>query len=144
MKVKIINKSNNELPSYADSGSAGMDIRAHIIEGTLTLERFEQYTIPTGLFMEIPKGTFLMITPRSGLASKHGITITNSPGILDENYRQELKIIVMNLGKEPFKIFNGDRIAQIVLMNYNRIEFEIVEELEETDRKGGFGSTGIK
>lgn len=145
MKVKVINKSKNDLPSYSTLGSAGMDVRANIIEyGSITLEPMGKCIIPTGLYFKIPEDTFLMITPRSGLAAKYGISIVNSPGILDSDYIDELKIILINLGDTPFKINSGDRIAQIILMNYNKVEFEIVEELDETERKGGFGSTGIK
>jgi len=145
MKVKIVNKSNNELPAYAEPFSAGMDLRAHIIEGSLTLEHMEYAMIPTGLYFELPEGTFGMITPRSGLAAKFGISIVNSPGVVDSSYRGEVKIILINQGKEPFKIYNGDRIAQLILMNYQKIEFENVEILSETERGvGGFNSTGIK
>lgn len=144
MKVKIVNKSNNELPAYAEKSSAGIDIRAHIIEGALTLDPFQQEIISTGLYLELPEGTFGMITPRSGLAAKYGISITNSPGILDSSYREELKIILINMGKTQFKIYNGDRIAQFILMSYNKIEFEIVDQLSKSDRIGGFGSTGVK
>lgn len=144
MKVKIINKSNNEIPTYATKGSAGIDLRAYI-EKSITLNHMEYKMIPTGIYIELPSDTFGMITPRSGLAAKYGISIVNSPGIIDESYRGELKIIMMNQGKEPFEIFNGDRIAQMLLMKYENIEFEIAEELSETERgTGGFNSTGIK
>jgi len=144
LKIKIVNKSNNELPSYAEPFSAGMDIRANI-EEEIILSPMERMMIPTGLYMELPEGTFAMITPRSGLAAKFGISIVNSPGVCDSSYRGEYKVILINLGKEPFKINNGDRIAQMILMNYNKIEFELVEELSETERgEGGFGSTNVK
>ena len=105
----------------------------------------EHIMIPTGLYLELPEGTFGMITPRSGLATKFGISIVNSPGVIDCSYRGEIKVILINLGKEPFKIYNGDRIAQFILMNYQKIEFRIAETLSETERGiGGFNSTGIK
>lgn len=145
MIVKIINKSLNDLPTYSTIGSAGMDLRAHITEGSMTLQHMEYQMIPTGLYIELPEGTFGMITPRSGLAAKNGITIVNSPGIIDETYRGEIKIILCNMGRQPFRIYNGDRIAQMILMKYENIEFEIVEELSQTERgEGGFGSTNIK
>jgi dUTP pyrophosphatase len=144
MIIKVINKSNNELPTYGTVGSAGVDLRAYL-EKDIILNPMEQCMIPTGLYFELPERTFGMITPRSGLASKHGISITNSPGILDETYRGECKIILINLGKEIFKISNGDRIAQFILMNYQKIDFDLVEKLSETERgEGGFGSTKIK
>jgi dUTP pyrophosphatase len=144
MIVKIVNKSNNPLPEYAEPFSAGIDLRANLDE-PIILESMEHKLIPTGIYVELPEGTFGMITPRSGLAAKYGISIVNSPGILDCSYRGEAKIILINLGKEPFKIENGDRIAQFILMNYQKIEFEIVEKLSESIRgEGGFNSTGIK
>lgn len=145
MKIRIVNKSNNEIPSYAEPFSAGVDLRAHIVDGSMTLEPGQRELIPTGLYMELPEGTFGMITPRSGLAAKFGISIVNSPGICDSSYRGEYKVILINLGSEPFKIYNGDRIAQMILMNYNKIEFELTKELSETQRgAGGFNSTGTK
>lgn len=147
MKVKIVNKSNNELPSYATVGSAGMDLRANLpdLQIPLTLMPMEQKLIPTGLYVELPEGTFGMITPRSGLAAKYSISITNSPGVIDETYRGEIKIVLINLGKEPFDVNHGDRIAQMLLMSYENIEWELVETLSETERgEGGFSSTGIK
>ena len=144
MKVKIVNKSNNEIPSHAEPFSAGVDIRA-FLSNSLILKPNQQELIPTGLYIELPEQTFGMITPRSGLSAKFGITITNSPGIIDSSYRGELKIILKNLGTDPFEIFNGDRIAQLILMNYNKIDFDIVSELSQTERgEGGFGSTKIK
>ena len=145
MRINIVNKSNNELPSYAEPFSAGIDLRAHIVEGAIILEPGQRKLISTGLFMELPEGTYGMITPRSGLAAKFGISIVNSPGICDSSYRGEYKVILINLGSEPFKIYNGDRIAQMILMNYNKIEFELVEELSETQRgSNGFNSSGVK
>jgi len=144
MKIKVVNKSNNEIPKYAEPFSAGVDLRANI-DRPMILEQSEFFTIPTGIYIELPKGTFGMVTPRSGLASKFGISIVNSPGIIDSSYRGELKIILINHGKEPFMINNGDRIAQLILMNYQKINFEIVDKLSETERGiGGFNSTGVK
>lgn len=147
MKLKIVNKSNNELPYYATSGSAGMDIRANLpdLDIPLTLMPMEQKIIPTGLYIELPEGTFGMITPRSGLAAKYSISITNSPGVIDETFRGQIQIILINLGKEPFNVNHGDRIAQMLIMKYENVEIEVVEELSETERgEGGFGHTGIK
>ena len=147
MKVKIVNKSNNELPNYATIGSAGMDLRANLpdISIPLTLMPMEQKIIPTGIYVELPKGTFGMITPRSGLAAKYSISITNSPGVIDETFRGQIQIILINLGKYPFDVNHGDRIAQMLLMRYENIEWELVEELGETERgEGGFGHTGRK
>ena len=147
MKVKIVNKSNNELPNYATLGSAGMDIRANLpdISVPLTLMPTEQKIIPTGIYVELPEGTFGMITPRSGLAAKHSISITNSPGIIDFSFRGQIQIILINLGKYPFDVNHGDRIAQMLLMKYENVEWEIVDELSETERgEGGFGHTGVK
>lgn len=144
MKIKIINKSNNDTPSYADEGSAGVDLRAYV-DGSIILNPLERKMISTGIFIELPVGTFGMITPRSGLAIKYGISIVNSPGVIDETYRGEIKVILINQGDIPFEIFNGDRIAQMILMKYEKIEFENAEELSETLRgSGGFNSTGIK
>jgi len=147
MKVKIVNKSNNELPNYATIGSAGMDLRANLpdISIPLTLMSMEQKIIPTGIYVELPEGTFGMITPRSGLAAKHSISITNSPGIIDFSFRGQLQIILINLGKYPFDVNHGDRIAQMLLMKYETVEWEVVDELSETERgEGGFGHTGVK
>ena len=145
MEIKIVNKSNNDTPEHAEPFSAGVDIRAYIENDNIILQPMQQQLISTGLYIELPTGTFGMITPRSGLAAKYGITITNSPGVIDSSYRGELKVILKNLGDLPFEIHNGDRIAQLILMNYNKIEFKLVEELSETERgEGGFGSTNIK
>lgn len=147
MKVKIVNKSNNELPNYATIGSAGMDIRANLpdISVPLTLMPMEQKIIPTGIYVELPEDTFGMITPRSGLAAKYSISITNSPGIIDFSFRGQIQIILINLGKYPFDVNHGDRIAQMLLMKYETVEWEVVDELSETERgEGGFGHTGVK
>ena len=124
-----------------------MDIRANLpdISVPLTLMPTEQKIIPTGIYVELPEGTFGMITPRSGLAAKHSISITNSPGIIDFSFRGQIQIILINLGKYPFDVNHGDRIAQMLLMKYETVEWEIVDELSETERgEGGFGHTGVK
>lgn len=145
MTVKIINKSPNEIPSYATEGSAGVDLRAHIIDGSITLQHLEYKMIPTGIHIEIPNGYMAMVTPRSGLSAKYGISIVNSPGIIDSDFRGEIHVILINNGKEPFKIYNGDRIAQMIITPYIKVNFESVQELSETVRgEGGFGSTKIK
>ncbi len=147
MKVKIVNKSTNKLPEYATVGSAGMDLMANLpeFEIPLTLMPMEQKIIPTGVYVELPEGTFGMITPRSGLAAKYSISITNSPGVIDETYRGEIKVILINLGDKPFDVNHGDRIAQMLLMKYEIIDFEETDDLSKTERgEGGFGHTGTK
>ncbi len=142
MKVKIINKSSNPLPHYATEGSAGMDLRANI-DSPITLKFLEQKIIPTGLFVEIPKGGEGQIRPRSGLAYKKGIIVINAPGTIDSDYRGELGVILINLSLEDVIIEPAERIAQIVFKTYERVELEEVEVLNESDRgSGGFGSTG--
>jgi dUTP pyrophosphatase len=144
MKVKIVNKYNDP-PVYATEGSAGLDLRAHILEDIYILGPNEIKLIPTGVYIELPKGFFAMITPRSGLAIKWGISIVNSPGIIDSDYRGEIGVILINLGKEPFTIFNGDRIAQMIITSFEKVKFEIVDNLLNTERgEGGFNSTGVK
>lgn len=145
MKIKLINKSNNEIPSYATIGSAGMDIRAHIVEGKITLAPMERYMIPTGLFIELPEGYEAQIRPRSGLAIKSGITVINTPGTIDHDYRGEVCVLLINLSTEDYHIYNGDRIAQMIINKYEKAEFELVDTLSETERgEGGFGHTKIK
>lgn len=144
MKVKIINKSNNELPSYKTEGSSGMDIRA-FLEEPMIVKPMEIKLVPTGIYTEIPQGYEIQVRARSGLALKHGISLVNGIGTIDSDYRGEIGIIIINLGKEDFVINNGDRIAQLVVMKYERIDVEEVEVLSDTDRsEGGFGSSGIK
>ncbi len=141
-KVKIINQSNNPLPTYATEGSSGMDVRAFINE-TITLQPLERALIPTGLFIELPQGFEAQIRPRSGLAIKQGITCLNTPGTVDADYRGEIKIILINLSNEIQSVHNGDRIAQMVIQKVEKIDWELSVELEETERNaGGFGSTG--
>lgn len=142
MKVKIINKSPYELPRYATGSSAGMDLKANLSE-QVTLGSLERAVIPTGLFMELPEGFEAQVRPRSGLAAKFGVTVANSPGTVDADYRGELKVILVNLSGEPFVVNPGERIAQMVIARYERIEWEQTDQLSETERgAGGFGSTG--
>jgi len=140
--VKIINHSPHPLPSYATAGAAGMDIRANI-DAPVILKSLERVLIPTGLYIELPQGYEAQIRPRSGLAAKHGITCLNTPGTIDADYRGEIKVILVNLSNEPQTIEHGDRIAQMVIQQVNRVEWLLVQELEETARgAGGFGHTG--
>ncbi len=144
MKIKIINKSDNPLPKYQTELSAGMDLSANLLE-RITLKSLERKLIPTGLFLELPAGFEAQIRPRSGLAIKNGITVLNSPGTIDADYRGEIGVILVNLSTDDFTISNGDRIAQMVIANYETVEFFEVEDLAETQRgHGGFGSTTIK
>lgn len=144
MNIKIINKSNHELPSYETIASAGMDLRAFIQE-PITLQPLERAIVPTGLFMAIPSGFEGQVRPRSGLAIKKGITILNSPGTVDADYRGEIGVILINLSSEVFVIENGERIAQMVITKHERAVWKVVQELDLTDRgEGGFGSTGSK
>ena len=142
MKVKIVNNSRHALPEYQTQLSAGLDIRANLDE-SVTLRPLERAMIPTGLFVELPEGCEMQIRPRSGLAAKHGITVLNSPGTIDADYRGEIKVILVNLSNEPFTIESGERIAQMIVARYEQIEWQPVEELGATERgAGGFGSTG--
>ena len=142
MKVKIINKSNNELPAYETSASAGLDLRAFIPE-TITLLPWERKLIKTGLFLEIPEGYEAQVRPRSGLALKNGITVLNSPGTIDADYRGEIGVILVNISQDNFEITSGDRIAQLIFAKVKQAKWIVAEELSETERgEGGFGSTG--
>ena len=142
MKVKIVNHSKHALPEYQTPLSAGLDIRANLDE-SVTLRPLERAMIPTGLFVELPEGCEMQIRPRSGLAAKHGITVLNSPGTIDADYRGEIKVILVNFSNEPFTIESGERIAQMIVARYEQIEWQPVEELGATERgAGGFGSTG--
>lgn len=142
MKIRIINKSQHALPEYATTASAGVDLRANI-EESITVGSLEKVIVPTGLFMEIPVGYEAQVRPRSGLAFKHGITVLNSPGTIDADYRGEVKVILVNLSKDEFVIENGERIAQMVIAAHEQAEWLEVKTLEETERgAGGFGSTG--
>ena len=142
MKVRIVNKSTLELPAYSTPLSAGMDLRADI-DAPITLGSLEKAMVPTGLHIELPDGYEAQVRPRSGLAAKHGITVLKSPGTIDANYRGEIKVILVNLSKEPFVINRGERIAQMVIARYEKIEWEQVCELSDSERgEGGVGSTG--
>ena len=144
MKVKIINRSSNSLPAYETTGSAGMDLRANI-ESPVELKPLERTLIPTGLFIELPKGYEAQIRPRSGLAVKKGLTLLNTPGTIDSDYRGEIKIIIVNLSDQIQVIDKGERIAQMIISKYETIEWEEAQELGETQRgAGGFGHTGHK
>lgn len=144
VRVKIINTSTNELPAYATSGSAGMDIRANL-ESPVVLQPLERQLIPTGLFIELPEGHEAQVRPRSGLAIKQGITCLNSPGTVDADYRGELKVILINLSNTVQTVQHGDRIAQMIIAQVERAELIEVEALNETSRgNGGFGHTGVK
>lgn len=142
MDVKIVNKSRHRLPEYETPLSAGMDLKANTNE-PIVLGPMERQLIPTGLHIQLPEGYEAQVRPRSGLALKHGITVCNTPGTVDADYTGEIGVILINLSNEKFVINPGDRIAQIVVSKYERIEWKEVRELDETERKGGFGSTGI-
>lgn len=142
MKVKIINKSQHPLPAYETILSAGMDLRASLTE-SIILQPMQRALIPTGLYIELPAGTEAQIRPRSGLAFKHGITVLNSPGTIDADYRGEIKVLLINLSQEPFEIKDSERIAQMVVSKHETVEWQLVETLNETKRgEGGFGHTG--
>jgi deoxyuridine 5''-triphosphate nucleotidohydrolase (dut) len=142
MKVKIINKSSHPLPEYATEYSAGLDLRANI-DADMTMLPLERILVPTGLYLELPKGYEAQIRPRSGLALKHGITILNSPGTIDADYRGEIRVILVNLSNEPFVIKNGERICQMVIAQHAQVEWDEVDFIDETERgAGGFGHTG--
>ncbi len=142
MKVRIINDSRWDAPSYATEGSAGVDLKANI-EEPITLAPFQRVIVPTGLRIALPKGTEAQVRPRSGLAAKHGITVLNTPGTIDADYRGEVGVILINLSDKDFVINPGERVAQMVLARYERFEWEEVEQLDSTSRgEGGLGSTG--
>ena len=142
MKIKIINKSHHPMPAYATPQSAGMDIRANLTE-PVELKPLERKLIPTGLYIALPEGYEAQLRPRSGLALKHGLTLLNSPGTIDADYRGEIGVILVNLSSEPFTIADGERICQMVITTHARVEWEAVETLDETERgAGGFGHTG--
>ena len=144
LKVKIVNKSQWPDPAYATVASAGMDLRADIAE-PVVLKPLERRLVPTGIFIELPAGYEAQVRPRSGLATKHGVTGINSPGTVDADYRGELKVSLVNLSSEPFEIVPGERIAQMVVAAHETVEWEKVEALSETERgAGGWGSTGAK
>jgi len=144
MEVKIINKSKHPFPSYQTALSAGMDLRAEM-KGPITLEPLQRILVPTGLFIELPAGYEAQIRPRSGLAYKNGVTVLNSPGTIDADYRGEIKVLLVNLSDEKFIIQDGERVAQMVIAKHEQIDWMPVEDLDESERAdGGFGSTGVK
>lgn len=144
MTVKVVNKGGNALPQYATLASAGMDVRASL-ESPVVLKPLQRAMIPTGLYLEIPVGYEVQVRPRSGLAAKKGITVLNTPGTIDADYRGEVNVILVNLSDEPFTVEPGERIAQLVLSRHEKIDWEEVSELGATERgEGGFGSTGTK
>lgn len=142
MEVKIINRSGHPLPAYETPDSAGMDLRANLTEN-MTLDPGERCLVPTGIFIELPTGYEAQVRPRSGLAAKFGVTVLNSPGTIDADYRGELKVILINHGKQPFIIADGERVAQLVVARHERVRWVDSEQLEDSMRgAGGFGSTG--
>ena len=143
MKVKIVKKNPFKLPEYETKGSAGVDLQA-FIEESIVLKPMDRKLVPTGLFIELPEGYEAQVRARSGLAIKHGISLVNGIGTIDSDYRGEIKVILINLGNEDFTINSGDRIAQMVFIKHEQVEFELTEELQDTKRgAGGFGHTGI-
>lgn len=144
LPVKIINKSHHPLPAYATPGAAGMDVRAYLPEGPVTVGPGERALIPTGLYMQLPQGYECQIRPRSGLALNYGITIANSPGTVDCDYRGEIGIILLNTSKYDFTVNDGERICQMVITEYTAVKWEEVEELDRTKREdGSFGHSGV-
>ena len=143
-KVRIINSSHHPMPSYATEHSAGMDVRANL-ESPVTLAPMQRVLVPTGLRIALPHGYECQIRPRSGLALKHGISVANAPGTIDADYRGEIGVILINLSSEPFVINDGERICQMVIAPYSRVEWEPAESLDATERgEGGFGHTGVE
>ena len=144
VKIKVVNAGNQPLPAYATSQSAGMDLRADIQEA-ITLSPMDRQLVPTGLRIALPAGFEAQVRPRSGLALKHAVTVLNSPGTIDADYRGELKVLLVNLSREDFVINPGERIAQLVIARHEVAQWETVEELDETERgEGGYGHTGVK
>lgn len=144
MKIDIVNKSGHDLPTYETIASAGMDLRA-VVSEPIVLGPLERAIVKTGLFIELPVGYEAQVRPRSGLAAKKGVTVLNSPGTIDADYRGEIGVILVNLSNEPFTIESGERIAQLVIAKHERAQWVEVSELSETSRgEGGFGSTGVK
>lgn len=144
VKIKIVNKGQQPLPTYATAQSAGMDLRANI-DAPITLRPMERQLIPTGLHIALPEGFEAQVRPRSGLALKHGITVLNTPGTIDADYRGELKVLLVNFSNSDFVINAGERVAQMVIARYEKVDFEQVIELDDTERgAGGYGHTGVK
>jgi dUTP pyrophosphatase len=143
MNVKIVNKSNHQLPNYATVGSAGMDLKANTLE-PIVLKPMERYLFPTGIYIQLPEGYEAQIRPRSGLAAKYGITVTNCVGTIDSDYTGQIMVSLINLSNDTFVVQPGERIAQMVVSRYEKVTWNEVAELDETERgEGGFGSTGI-
>ena len=144
IQIKVVNKGHQQLPAYATVQSAGMDLRANL-DAPVVLRPFERRLSPTGLYIALPAGFEAQVRPRSGLALKHGITVLNTPGTIDADYRGEIKVCLINLSQADFIVSDGERIAQMVIARHEQGEFAVVEELEETERgEGGYGHTGIK
>ena len=145
ISVRIVNNSHHPLPAYSTIDSAGMDVRAYLPNGPIVLKPMERRLIPTGLHIELPQGYECQIRPRSGLALKHGLTIVNSPGTIDADYRGEIGVILMNLSQDEFVVNDGERICQMVVKEYTRVEWVQTESLSSSERgEGGFGHTGVK
>lgn len=143
MKIRIVNRSHHPLPEYQSVGAAGLDLRAFLSE-SITLQSLERRLIPTGLFLHIPDGYEVQVRPRSGLSLKRGLTLVNTPGTVDADYRGEILVPLVNLDREPQTVHDGDRIAQMVVAKYERIDWELAQSLEDTPRgASGFGSTGV-
>lgn len=144
IKIKVVNRGHQQLPAYATSQSAGMDLRANL-DAPITLHPMEHRLIPTGLHIALPEGYEAQVRPRSGLALKHGLTVLNTPGTIDADYRGEIGVVLINLSQEDFVINDGERIAQMVIARHEQGDFVVVEELDETERgEGGYGHTGVK
>ena len=144
LKIKIINRGRQPLPTYATALSAGMDLRANIDED-ITLLPMQRQLVPTGLYIALPEGYEAQIRPRSGLALKHGITVLNTPGTVDADYRGEIMVLLVNFSNEPFIVKDGERIAQMIVAKHEQVNFELTETLDETERgAGGYGHTGLK
>ena len=144
MKIKVVNTGHQQLPAYATEQSAGMDLRANL-DVPIVINPMERKLVPTGLHIALPSGCEAQIRPRSGLALKHGITVLNSPGTIDADYRGEVMVLLVNLSSEPFTVNDGERIAQMVIARYEKVGFEPVDALDDTERgEGGYGHTGVK
>lgn len=144
MQVKVINKSKHPLPQYQTEAAAGLDIRANL-EEPIVLQSLQRALIPTGIYMELPLGFEAQVRPRSGLAFKHGLTVLNSPGTIDADYRGEVKVLLVNLSDQPFTVEDGERVAQLVIAKHEQIVWNETEQLADTERgAGGYGSTGVK
>lgn len=144
IKIKVVNRGHQQLPAYATPQSAGMDLRANL-DVPITLHPMERRLIPTGLHIALPEGYEAQVRPRSGLALKHGLTVLNTPGTIDADYRGEIGVVLINLSQEDFVINDGERIAQMVIARHEQGDFVVVEELDETERgEGGYGHTGVK